>query len=109
MIDLTSLRIYVDFRPDFKEDDFHRKNYKKRVREDGLIEFIEDKRIKTIQIKTDQFRVDIHNTDYPNVDTSWSWDFVLPVLKEYFTYKADVEIMRTLCGKSCFNFELGIY
>jgi hypothetical protein len=109
MIDLTSLRIYVDFRPDFKEDGFHRKNYKKRTREDGLIEFIEDNRIKTIQIKTEDFRVDIHNTDYPNEDTSWSWNFVLPVLKEYFIYKADVEIMRTLCGKSCFDFELGVY
>jgi hypothetical protein len=109
MLDLTSLKIYVDFRPDFKEDSFHRKNYKKKTREDGLIEFIEDRRIKTIQIKTEDFRVDINNTDYPNKYTSYSWDFVFPVLKEYFTYKADVEIIKMLCGESCFDFELGVY
>lgn len=110
MIDLTSLKIYIDFRPDFKESKDGLRNYKKKIREDGLIEFTEDgSQMRDIQIKTNQFRVNIHNIDYPNEDKTRSWDFVLPVLKEYFTYKAYVKNLKILCGRSCFDFELGIY
>lgn len=106
MIDLNALKIYVDFRPDFKEDKNHFRNYTKQIREDGIIEFIEDGRLDTLQIITDDFRVDIHNFDDPTNESSW--DFALPPLKHYFTSVND-DIMKMLCGNSCFCFDLGVY
>lgn len=104
MINLTSLRIYLDFKPDQK-----RVTEKESVlREDGYTEYKDaDRTTETLELYRGDLRVTIYIPHYEHEKT-WSWNFVLPVIKEYFT-SVDLEILRPICEHCIVDVDLGIY
>ena len=93
-----SLRIYIDFRSDFKKEE------EGISREDGYI--IYPGHNGALQLKMKDFRVDIHRGIDP--EESHPLDVYLPVFKEFFT-TADPEMFRSICRCYVLNFDLNIF
>jgi len=87
MIDLESLSFRVDF--NFLE-------FEGTLREDGFYVEKKEEGIEGLTLKMDDFVVRINSMEFYIHKKENAWDFVLPVIKEYFT-TVDPEILRPLC------------
>jgi len=100
MIDLESLHFYIDFKD--------REIRGGILREDGFLVVKEDDRIDNLYLKTDKLTVSLHSTEFHKDKKSNAWDFVLPVIKDYFT-TVDPEILRPLCSPGILCFSMNRY
>ncbi len=101
MINLTSLSINLDFKPD-------KSPVKGVLRGNGYTEFKDDdETTETLQLNIKDFRITIYIPHYEH-EKPWSWDSVLPVIKEYFTL-IDTAFFKPFCSHGVENVKLGLY
>jgi len=103
MIDLESLRFRIDIGT--------QRTIEGTLKEDG---FYHDEDDGFLHLNTPDFVVSIYSMEFfkfykklHEIEGN-NWDFILPVIKEYFT-TIDQEIIRPLCTHGSFHFEMNRY